>query len=296
MAVLTIKTAICLNTMKFIYEIADVRILCTLPFEIIIREDSENFITPDDGLPCELSFDFTAVDSIEMPQEHARAVNTLVCGNKSYFCLSPDSPPYACVTWDFDSHRISCEYLEEFEYELRYSHRLSDFLQLEIFLAAYDGILLHSSFISANGKGILFSAPSGTGKSTQADLWVKYENADILNGDRAAIRRIDGKWYAFGLPYAGSSKIFRNESVPLAAIVILRQAKENRIRRLAPSEAWKALYSETTAHIWDKAFISRTLTLLEALASQVPVYMLECLPDKGAVDLARDTIFKEDKA
>ena len=296
MAVLIIKTAICLNTMKFIYEIAGVRILCTLPFDIIIQKDSENFIFPDDGLPCELNFDFITVDSIEMPQKYARAVNTLVCGNKSYFCLSPDSPPYACVTWDIDACHITCEYLAAFEDELRYSYKLSDFLQLETLLAAYDGILLHSSFISANGKGILFSAPSGTGKSTQADLWVKYENADILNGDRAAIRRINGTWSAFGLPYAGSSFIFRNESAPLAAIVILRQAKENKIRRLMPSEAWKALYSETTAHIWDRDFISRTLSLLESLASEVPVYMLECLPDKGAVDITHDTIFKEGKA
>ncbi len=296
MAVLIIKAAICLNTMKFIYEIAGVRILCTLPFEIIIREDSENFIKADDGLPCELHFDFHTVEAIEMPQKYDRAVNTLVCGNKSYFCLSPDSPPYACVTWDIASRQIVCEYLAAYADELRYSYKISDFLQLETLLAAYDGILLHSSFISANGKGILFSAPSGTGKSTQADLWAEYENADILNGDRAAIRRIDGSWSAYGLPYAGSSRIFRNESVPLAAIVILRQAKENKIRRLRPSEAWKALYSETTAHIWDRDFISRTLSLLESLASEVPVYLLECLPDKGAVDLARDTIFKEDKA
>ena len=59
-----------------------------------------------------------------------------------------------------------------------------------------------ASFIRWQGRGILFSAPSGTGKSTQANLWVQHQGAEVINGDRAALRQVGGRWQAFGLPYA----------------------------------------------------------------------------------------------
>ena len=83
---------------------------------------------------------------------------------------------------------------------------------IEQVLNSYNTFLLHSSFIKWKDKAILFTAPSGTGKSTQADLWEKYENAEIINGDRSGIRKMDGKWTAYGLPIAGSSGIYKNIS------------------------------------------------------------------------------------
>lgn len=281
--------------MNFIYDISGVRIRCTLPFSLNVQKESENFIRPDDGKPCDMHFTCYPVDTIEMPEHYYRAINTLFCGDAAYFCLGPNSAPYARVCWIAEEHRIECAYLAAHENELRYSHNLCALLQLENLMAFYDGFLLHSSFVRSRGQGILFSAPSGTGKSTQADLWVQHENAEIINGDRAAIRLIDGKWTAFGLPYAGSSLIYRNESAPLSAIVILRQAKKNTMYRLSPSQAWKLLLSETTVHYWDKVFMDTILSRIEKLVGEIPVYLLECLPDKAAVELARDTIFKENK-
>ena len=90
------------------------------------------------------------------------------------------------VTWLGDSGKtVYCDYVRGMESYMNHSHNLCDLLGLETLLLKYDGLLLHSSFIRWRGEGILFSAPSGTGKSTQADLWVKYEDAEILNGDRA---------------------------------------------------------------------------------------------------------------
>ncbi|MDY4968906.1 MAG: hypothetical protein SO101_01400, partial [Lachnospiraceae bacterium] len=75
------------------------------------------------------------------------------------------------------------------------------------------------------------------------------------------------------------------------AVVVLRQAKENRIRRLRAAEAIRFLYPEVTAHHWDREFVDRILNLLMELTAAVPVYLLECLPDRGAVELVKDTIF-----
>lgn len=281
--------------MKYIYNISGVRIRCTLPFVLTVQRESENFILPDDSAPCDLDFDCRAVDTLEMPKNYHRMINTLFCGNSAYFCLGPNCAPYARVCWYAEEQRVTCDYLAAHENELRYSHNLCSLLQLENLLAFHDGILLHSSFIRSHGHGILFSAPSGTGKSTQAELWAQHENAEIINGDRAAIRLIDRKWTAFGLPYAGSSMIYRNESAPLAAIVILRQAEKNTMHRLPPRQAWKLLLSETTVHHWDKSFLNMTLSRIEQLVAEIPVYLLECRPDKAAVELAYDTIFKESK-
>ncbi|MDD7389389.1 MAG: hypothetical protein PUG60_06985 [Lachnospiraceae bacterium] len=211
---------------------------------------------------------------------------------KTYYCPTPQDPPYACtVCSESEPKIITCFYRKSKESYLNYSHNICDILSLETLLLHYNGFILHSSFIRWQQQGILFSAPSGTGKSTQADLWVEYEGAEIINGDRAGLRLIDGVWQAYGLPYAGSSHIYRNENAPVAAVVVLRQAKENRIRRLRAAEAIRFLYPEVTAHHWDREFVDRILNLLMELTAAVPVYLLECLPDRGAVELVKDTIF-----
>ena len=96
---------------------------------------------------------------------------------------------------------------------------------------------------------------------------------------------------AFGLPYAGSSGIYRNESEPLAAVILLRQAKENRLRKLKVLEAFPDLYREVMVHRWDRKFVSESTELLLQLLQEIPVYLLECRPDREAVQLVRDEIF-----
>ena len=105
----------------------------------------------------------------------------------------------------------------------------------------------------------------------------------MINGDRSAIRKVDGVWRSYGLPYAGSSNIYKNISSPIGAIVILRQGKKNEIRKATKLEAFKYIYSETTVNIWDEEFVNRTSGIIEGLIKEVPVYIYYCLPDKSAV-------------
>ena len=70
-------------------------------------------------------------------------------------------------------------------------------------LLCCDGIVIHSSAIELDGNGILFSAPSGTGKSTQANLWREHKGAVVLNGDRPALRTLDGSVYVYGTLWSG---------------------------------------------------------------------------------------------
>ena len=106
-----------------------------------------------------------------------------------------------------------------------------------------DSFILHSAYIRHRGRAILFSAPSGTGKSTQASLWAQYAGAEIINGDRALLQKVQDCWMARGWPVCGTSGICQNADARLSAVVLLRQAKKNAVRRLsrgAPHEALNA--------------------------------------------------------
>ena len=166
-------------------------------------------------------------------------------------------------------------------------------IELEALLLRHDALLLHSAFIRWRGKAILFSAPSGTGKSTQADLWVNCRGAELLNGDRSALRKQNGSWHAFGLPFAGSSDVYIQDHAPIGAIVMLSQAKENALTRLSPVQALRRIYPEFTLHRWDPAFTDRGLNLILELLESVPVYHLACLPEESAVELLCDTLTQE---
>lgn len=171
---------------------------------------------------------------------------------------------------------------------------ISSSLNFPYILPAFEGIFLHASFIAWHGMGVLFSAPSGTGKSTQASLWQQLRGADIINGDKTLLRRSHsrGKWYAYGSPWAGSSHIYRNEKFPLRALVVLRQAQHNSIEHLEPFNAFKQLFSQTAAPLFDSALLGNTTELLEHLVSRVPVFLLSCRPDEGAVKALEDELLK----
>lgn len=161
---------------------------------------------------------------------------------------------------------------------------------LETILIRRNAMLLHSSVVQVNGKAVLFSGPSGIGKSTQASLWEKYANAQILNGDRCVIRLMDDCFYGGGSPLAGSSNIFRSEHFPIAGIFLLEQAQENAISRVS-SGALAPLLSQTLVNSWDTEFMTQIMNLYQALLAQVPVYKLSCKPDVDAVRIAYKTLF-----
>ena len=202
--------------------------------------------------------------------------------------------PYAWVI-PVNKHHYEVLYLIGEEKCIDYSRNIIDIMNIENVLNKFNGFILHSSFINWQNNGILFSAPSGTGKSTQADLWNKHENAEIINGDRAGVRNIDGVWSAYGLPVAGSSGIYKNKKVQISHIIVLRQGTENKLTRLSPRDAFIKIYSETTIHTWDDEFQGNILNMISDLVQNVPVYLYECLPDESAVEFLKEQIMKDNK-
>lgn len=151
-------------------------------------------------------------------------------------------------------------------------------------------LFFHSSFIEYNGNGILFSAPCGTGKSTQAFLWEKYRNAQIINGDKSGVSLKDGVVYANGVPFCGTSDICKNVTVPLKAIVLLEQAKDNSVIRLKGVEALQMLMKNIYLDMLAPDEERKCVDLLIEIMSKVPVYLLRCTPDEQAVETLENVL------
>lgn len=149
----------------------------------------------------------------------------------------------------------------------------------------HNGIVVHSAAINCNGTGIIFSAPSGTGKSTQANLWRQYKGAAILNGDRPALRLIDETVYVYGTLWSGSSPDFQNAKAPLKAIVMLEQAEQNSLRPLTPEEAVRYLLPRIYLPYGLEDLLEKAVDNADAIIRRVPVCLLKCRPDFEAVEI-----------
>ncbi len=169
-----------------------------------------------------------------------------------------------------------------------------DSMGLEHILADFRRVILHSSFLVYRGDGILFSAPSGTGKSTQADLWEKYlPGTEIVNGDRSILGYEDGTVWAYGLPMCGSSGIAKRINAPVKSIIILRQGKENLLVRINPASAFRFLLSECGVSLWSKEDMEHVIQLLSIVVKNIPVYFFRCKPDKAAVYIVKNTLYRD---
>ncbi len=153
-----------------------------------------------------------------------------------------------------------------------------------------EGIVLHASAIEWQGKAIVFTAPAGTGKTTQSNLWKQHMNAVVLNGDRPAIKTIDKEVFIYGTPWSGSSKDYINKRAPLAALVLLEQAPENSVRQLSSEEALMKIMPRFFLPYNDQHMMELAMNTIERILQLKPVYLLRCRPDKGAVDALYEKI------
>lgn len=215
-------------------------------------------------------------------------------GLETRYVSETGAAPYACYRETAaDSAEILL--LPRVLGELKYDTMFSSLFAFERRMIGRQALVLHSAYIRTERGAILFSAPSGTGKSTQAGLWERYRGVKQLNGDRSLLQKAGGVWQACGWPVCGSSEICNNESTPIRAIVMLSQAPENRIERLGPMAAFSQLYTQITVNRWSRDFQNRAMDLIEALTREIPVYHLACTISREAVELLADTLENDER-
>ena len=163
------------------------------------------------------------------------------------------------------------------------SHLILRWLDLPNHFLERDALFLHASMLRWKNRAILFSGRKQIGKSTQAELWRSHRGAEVLNGDRALLRRVNGVWTAFGSPFCGTSGICVNAQLPVAAIVLLKQGPENRVAPADLKMAYTAFLSGCSYDPGNWRAIERVMSLTEQIHRELPVLQLSYTPDEGAV-------------
>jgi len=153
------------------------------------------------------------------------------------------------------------------------------------FILFHDGIILHSSCIKCKGKGIAFSAPSGTGKSTHTGLWRQCFETEMINDDSPAVRTKNGILHLFGTPWSGKTDINHNIHAPFSFLVFLEQGKENKLTKLSTAQVNFLLLRELARPVYPE-LSSMTLDFMGKIIENVPAYLLQCTISEEAAKLS----------
>lgn len=175
------------------------------------------------------------------------------------------------------TRHFSDGYLEELAVYRRIAEKMIDF----------DTVLFHGSVIAVDGAGYLFTAKSGTGKSTHTRLWREYfgDRAVMVNDDKPLLKITDSGVTAYGTPYNGKHRLGSNISVPLKAICILTRAADNHIEPITREQAYTMLLQQVYRPA-DMLKMAKTLELADRLADSVKLCQLGCNMDISAAKVA----------
>lgn len=154
-------------------------------------------------------------------------------------------------------------------------------------------IQVHSSLIEYKNNGIMFLGPSGIGKTTQAELWHQYLDALIINGDMVFMEDKGDEFIGWGTPWHGSSPYCENTSVPVKALVVLKQGQENRIRKLEGFEKVSEVSNNIIYPMWIEDGMDLCLETLDHLLTHIPVYELVNKADEDSVLMVKQVVFDE---
>ncbi len=200
----------------------------------------------------------------------------------------PGFPDIVSARMDFSDCRTDIKFFsmeEEDAYlrEINYTGQAFGQLALQ-----QNRMVLHGSCIARNGRGVVFSAPSGTGKSTHTGLWKQYYPDTEYVNDDTPVLRLDrpGEVLACGSPWSGKTQLNSNISVPLSAVVFLERGTENSIAPLSKTEALGRLLGECRK-IPFQSTMQKAAELCGRLLERVPVYRLSCNISYEAVETVR---------
>ncbi len=203
---------------------------------------------------------------------------------RPYLCDFEGNPDIVAAVSDafIDSKRASYPHLSRFDCEYMWTGE-----QYCRQLLNFDGFMLHASGVVYKGRAYLFSAPSGTGKSTHTQLWCKTfgDDAYIINDDKPVIRMQEGRVLVFGTPWSGKTDLNRNEGVPLQGICFLERDTKNHIAQISTGEALFRILNQTIRPA-EAENMEKLLGVLDKVLSAVNVYKMGCNISEEAVRVA----------
>lgn len=248
-----------------------------------------------EGAAGDLLFELIIDDNLQpIPKQERERIRTFETGNgdtivdtiKSggYQYIFKNARNLPCCLLQCDETFQHCRCALNGNYTMR-SFGLNNALMLVYAYASSfkQTLLIHASLVRHQGKGYAFIAKSGTGKSTQVSMWLRYlPDCDLMNDDNPIVRIINHEAFIYGSPWSGKTPCYRNVKAPLGAITRIDRAQANSIEREKPIAAFASLLPSCASMKWDEDIYRRTGDTIAQLIATTPIYTLHCLPNREA--------------
>lgn len=268
----------------YTYKIGNINLALTGCQNKYVLNQMKNYLYPCENVHATIDIKFFG-HTFPVPSDNIVAhweyeLWTSIDGIRSYYIFFPEIDG-AAVKVDFDKDFKNIVFNA---YDVKENLNIDDtallfntLSHIFHFIALKNNALVyHSSSLSHSGTGIAFSADSGVGKSTHTSLWMKHiPDCEYINDDTPLIYKQDEKIYVSGTPFAGTSGINNNISVPLKAIVFLERAKENAIEKISSLQAFP-LIMEQIKTPFDTELVDCALSVIGDILKKVSVYKLRC--------------------
>ncbi len=280
----------------YTYEIAQLTIQVITPFPVIDDPSYALYRTYDKeaSYTCIFMPDTHIPDYENYPLRYQDVMHQIYETPDGYLhFFSPPGCPYICWNKVLPfSGETTCIYHYQPELESYFHNSKGCFnaISLERILCKDNRFIFHCCYINTTYGSILFTAPSGGGKTTQGKLWEESGKGKIINGDRAVLMMQNTQCIAYGLPLAGSSNIFLNETHPVKAIIIVHKATHNTLERVTGMKAFYAIYEQLLTHVWDTTFQYKVMDMAQQLVENTPVYQLNCTISQDAVNIVEKAL------
>ena len=274
---------------KRYFELAGIRFLIQVPDGILWPESRRLLNFRAEPGPCDLECVLSVVDQLDPPvgqlchQEASTKVYVSPGVHLRYKGAVGEAPNGGYMRIFRQGNRSDIQILASAIPQGLSSEVTISCMEAVHHITAAGGYLLHASWIRYRDRAILFTAPSGVGKSTQAALWEQMRGAELINGDRAAVFPTQDGVEVRGIPFCGTSGVSKHVTLPLAAVVCLAQAPETTIRPLTGAKAFRQLWEGCCINTWNQEDMERCAQAVSDTVSQVPIFYLACTPDESAV-------------
>ncbi len=150
--------------------------------------------------------------------------------------------------------------------------------------------MLPSSAVLDSEKLVLFAAPPGTGKSTQAEIWARSFNAPKINDGFNLLKVSDGEVVSYATPWNGMEEENVTNIYKVKSVMCLRRNTFDKVEPMDKPTGVLSLLSLSATPLWTGDMTSKALEICEHIYETVDVKRFFCTPTPDSAQCAKLSI------